>query len=145
MFLGHMAVELKEPQKHLTPSALMALEGYGWPGNVRELKNMIERMCIMVPRAQVDLQDLPESLQAIAERVQSEREESDLAAMDEQSLASGVTASNLKEAKADFEKASLSKNWKNLVGTFPRRPKPSALNEAIFIENFALTISTRSV
>lgn len=44
----------------LTPNALATLKGYGWPGNVRELANLIERLAIIHPNAQVDVDDLPE-------------------------------------------------------------------------------------
>ena len=44
----------------LTPNALATLMGYEWPGNVRELANLIERLAIMYPNAQVDVDDLPD-------------------------------------------------------------------------------------
>jgi sigma-54 specific flagellar transcriptional regulator A len=44
----------------LTPNALATLMGYEWPGNVRELANLIERLAIIFPNAQVDVDDLPE-------------------------------------------------------------------------------------
>jgi sigma-54 specific flagellar transcriptional regulator A len=44
----------------LTPNALATLMGYEWPGNVRELANLIERLAIIYPGAQVDVDDLPE-------------------------------------------------------------------------------------
>jgi len=34
--------------------------GYEWPGNVRELANLIERLAIIYPGAQVDVDDLPD-------------------------------------------------------------------------------------
>jgi two-component system nitrogen regulation response regulator NtrX len=37
----------------LTPAAEeMLLRNY-WPGNIRELKNLLERLCIMVPEAEI--------------------------------------------------------------------------------------------
>jgi len=44
----------------LTPRALAALARCRWPGNVRELANLLERLCILHPGAQVDLEQLPE-------------------------------------------------------------------------------------
>jgi sigma-54 specific flagellar transcriptional regulator A len=44
----------------LTPNALATLTKYEWPGNVRELANLIERLAIIYPNAQVDVDDLPE-------------------------------------------------------------------------------------
>ncbi len=44
----------------LTPNALATLMHYEWPGNVRELANLIERLAIIYPKSQVDVDDLPE-------------------------------------------------------------------------------------
>src|SRR5690606_32612738 len=46
----------------LTPAALSALSQYHWPGNVRELANLIERLAIMYPYGEVDVEDLPEKV-----------------------------------------------------------------------------------
>jgi sigma-54 specific flagellar transcriptional regulator A len=40
--------------------AMHALHGYGWPGNVRELCNLVERLSILYPHAEVRVSDLPE-------------------------------------------------------------------------------------
>ncbi|HET8764135.1 MAG TPA: sigma-54-dependent Fis family transcriptional regulator [Rhodanobacter sp.] len=40
-------------------SALHALAGYAWPGNVRELANLVERMAILCPHAEVRASELP--------------------------------------------------------------------------------------
>jgi DNA-binding NtrC family response regulator len=54
-----------------TDSALAALQRYDWPGNVRELENAIERAVVLCRRPQIDVEDLPESLQEqSASRVQ---------------------------------------------------------------------------
>ena len=47
----------------LSPAAMYSLGGYNWPGNVRELANLIERLVILYPNAEVDIQDLPEKYQ----------------------------------------------------------------------------------
>lgn len=44
----------------LTSNALATLMHYEWPGNVRELANLIERLAIIYPKSQVDVDDLPE-------------------------------------------------------------------------------------
>jgi sigma-54 dependent transcriptional regulator, flagellar regulatory protein len=41
-------------------TALSALRDYAWPGNVRELSNLVERMAILLPHAEVRGSDLPE-------------------------------------------------------------------------------------
>lgn len=72
--------------KNVTDDALDTLTTYGWPGNVRELKNFIERVYILVEKEDVDSKDLADSGLII---------DSDQGA---------ITASNLKIARAIFEK-----------------------------------------
>lgn len=43
-------------------AALSALSQYAWPGNVRELSNLVERMAILCPFDEVQLEDLPDRL-----------------------------------------------------------------------------------
>ncbi|TAL86748.1 MAG: sigma-54-dependent Fis family transcriptional regulator [Rhodanobacter sp.] len=40
-------------------AALQTLHGYAWPGNVRELSNLVERLAILFPHAEVRVSDLP--------------------------------------------------------------------------------------
>ncbi|HET6554915.1 MAG TPA: sigma-54-dependent Fis family transcriptional regulator [Dyella sp.] len=40
--------------------AMHAMHGYAWPGNVRELYNLVERLSILYPHAEVRVGDLPE-------------------------------------------------------------------------------------
>ena len=42
---------------------MAALQRYPWPGNVRELENAIERAVVLCRRPQIDVEDLPETLQ----------------------------------------------------------------------------------
>lgn len=39
-----------------TAEAIEALQGHSWPGNVRELRNMVERLMLLAPDGEVDLQ-----------------------------------------------------------------------------------------
>ena len=48
----------------MTPAALAQLIRYPWPGNVRELQNLIERLVLMTPRSEIDLEDLPPHVQS---------------------------------------------------------------------------------
>lgn len=48
----------------LSPAALRCLGHYPWPGNVRELANLIERLSILKPDGQADLDDLPAKFRA---------------------------------------------------------------------------------
>lgn len=47
LFLRHVAVELKLPERRLSKEALDTLLAYQFPGNIRELRNLIERACIL--------------------------------------------------------------------------------------------------
>lgn len=49
----------KMPICSFTASAQQQLENYSWPGNIRELTNLVERLCIMYPNAQVSEEQLP--------------------------------------------------------------------------------------
>jgi DNA-binding NtrC family response regulator len=48
---------------HLSPEALLMLEGYPWPGNVRELRNAMEQAVILATDATIRPRDLPQSIQ----------------------------------------------------------------------------------
>jgi DNA-binding NtrC family response regulator len=47
-----------------TEPAMAAMQRYNWPGNVRELENAIERAVVLCRRPQIDVEDLPEAIQA---------------------------------------------------------------------------------
>ena len=59
-YLGELAARHGMPLCSLSVDALNVLQQYSWPGNVRELANLIERLAIIYPGAQVDVDDLPE-------------------------------------------------------------------------------------
>jgi PAS domain S-box-containing protein len=48
-FLG-----LKAPSKHFVPEAISALLSHSWPGNIRELRNLIAKVAMETPGAEVD-------------------------------------------------------------------------------------------
>jgi sigma-54 specific flagellar transcriptional regulator A len=48
----------------LGPAVLRCLSHYPWLGNVRELANLIERLAILQPSGQVELDDLPPKFRA---------------------------------------------------------------------------------
>jgi two-component system nitrogen regulation response regulator NtrX len=50
--------------RRFTRAALDALARMPWKGNVRELRNTVERLLIMTPREEVDIDDLPEDREA---------------------------------------------------------------------------------
>ena len=53
LFLEQAAQRLGRRMPKMTESAWLALEEYPWPGNVRELGNMMERLCIYHPGAEI--------------------------------------------------------------------------------------------
>ncbi|AXQ28226.1 sigma-54-dependent Fis family transcriptional regulator [Solimonas sp. K1W22B-7] len=48
----------------LAPDAVHALRAYHWPGNVRELSNLVERLAVLHPSANVGAQLLPQRYRA---------------------------------------------------------------------------------
>jgi DNA-binding NtrC family response regulator len=62
-FLRRLAREMNRQITGFTPDALAAIQRYSWPGNVRELENAIERAVVLCRRPQIDVEDLPESVQ----------------------------------------------------------------------------------
>lgn len=65
-FLRQLSREMGREILGFTPTALAALQEYDWPGNVRELENAVERAVVLCRKPQIDLEDLPETVQAIA-------------------------------------------------------------------------------
>lgn len=57
-FAAKSARSQDQPEKELTPSAMVALSAYEWPGNVRELENGIERAFVLSEDV-IDVDDLP--------------------------------------------------------------------------------------
>jgi len=52
-----------------TEAAMAQMQRYQWPGNVRELENAVERSVVLCRRPQIDVEDLPESLQMVPSRI----------------------------------------------------------------------------
>jgi len=52
-FLSLLADEYGQAPKTLSPAAIEKLKASPWPGNIRELKNVIERVVIMTPSAEI--------------------------------------------------------------------------------------------
>src|SRR5215213_406199 len=47
-----------------TDAAMAMMQRYDWPGNIRELENAVERAVVLCRRPQIDVEDLPEPIQA---------------------------------------------------------------------------------
>jgi two-component system nitrogen regulation response regulator NtrX len=58
-FLHRFAAQSSLPYRTITPAAIERMRRYPWPGNVRELQNLIERLVLMTPGAEIDVDDLP--------------------------------------------------------------------------------------
>lgn len=64
-FLRDFSDTYHSPEITLTPAAIQVLQSYDWPGNIRELKNFIERLAILVPKAQLDAPEIQAYLDTI--------------------------------------------------------------------------------
>ena len=79
--LSQSATRNRKPIRTFRPGALKALTGYPWPGNVRELVNAVERAVILSRGEQVEIEDLPLTIQSwTAGGRKPERSTSDLSA-----------------------------------------------------------------
>ena len=90
-FLSHMTDELGEVRKVLTDGACAVLKAYLWPGNVRELRNILERVCIMVPDQEINEKQLLDFVEIGKDTLES--------------IQITANASTLKQAKTDFERS----------------------------------------
>lgn len=92
-FLEQFSLELGEPKKVISDCAYKVMKSYNWPGNIRELRNVLERLCIMVPEQVIRATHLHDLLVVCApENVRT-------------SSSGYITAGTLKQAKTDFERA----------------------------------------
>src|SRR5437764_23922 len=55
---------LRGKNRRLSPQALDALRRHSWPGNVRELQNLIERLTVLRPEGELQLEDLPNEIRS---------------------------------------------------------------------------------
>lgn len=86
-FLNIFCKEHGVGEKEITNNGMKFLMKYNWPGNVRELKNIIERLCIMVQKDEIDKDDIEKHIESY----------------DYEDVISRDT-STLKRAREDFEK-----------------------------------------
>jgi len=62
-FAEHFCAKHHRRKKKRFSKAVVALfQTLRWPGNVRQLRNIIERLVVTIPKAVIDLEDLPASL-----------------------------------------------------------------------------------
>jgi DNA-binding NtrC family response regulator len=62
MFRHHFAVRHGRPRKRFRPETIRALQAFPWPGNVRQLRNIVERLVLVTPSAEIGVSDLPATL-----------------------------------------------------------------------------------
>lgn len=65
-YVDYFRVLLKGDVKSISEDALAALIRYRWPGNLRELINAIERAVIMTVSEEIQVEDLPLTIQEFA-------------------------------------------------------------------------------
>lgn len=65
-FLQTVAQELNAPQKGITPDAIEALQKINWTGNIREFRNVMERLTILAPEADITANDVADYARPIA-------------------------------------------------------------------------------
>src|SRR5215213_3006874 len=63
-FLRHFNKETGREILGFTDAAMAMMQRYDWPGNIRELENAVERAVVLCRRPQIDVEDLPEPIQA---------------------------------------------------------------------------------
>jgi Response regulator containing CheY-like receiver, AAA-type ATPase, and DNA-binding domains len=59
MFRRHFAMRHGRPRKRFRPEAIRAMQAFSWPGNVRQLRNIVERLVLVTPSAEIGVEDLP--------------------------------------------------------------------------------------
>jgi DNA-binding NtrC family response regulator len=67
-FLRRFTQETTREILGFTEAAMAAMQRYHWPGNVRELENAVERAVVLCRRPQIDVEDLPETIQTHTDR-----------------------------------------------------------------------------
>ena len=57
-FLHEFTQKYNSPAKRLNQEARQMLSRYRWPGNVRELRNLTQQIVVLVPKTEVDVDDI---------------------------------------------------------------------------------------
>ena len=61
-FTQHFCAKHRRRQKKVHREVIALFQTLPWPGNVRQLRNIIERLVVTIPRAKIELADLPPAL-----------------------------------------------------------------------------------
>lgn len=65
-FLYDFSQRYESPLKKLSPQARQMLRTYRWPGNVRELRNLAEQLVVLVPKQDLDVDDIRPYLRGVS-------------------------------------------------------------------------------
>ena len=66
-FLAECSAQHHRDPKEVSREAMRLLRLYGWPGNIRQLRNLMERLVVTVKDTTIQLEHLPEEIQASKE------------------------------------------------------------------------------
>ncbi len=89
-FLAIYSARAPRKVRGFAPGAVLAIQGYDWPGNVRELRNAIERAVALGYGEQIDVADLPATVQGSWRPFEPEQSDHEL----EPEIGEGRVASN---------------------------------------------------
>jgi len=81
-------------------AALQVLANYRWPGNIRELSNLVERLAIIKPEGQIEIDDLPQKYRDAGDTSQDE--------LNSVATAMQLTSANLKQHLESVEQQLIS-------------------------------------
>jgi two-component system, NtrC family, response regulator AtoC len=99
-FLQTYAAKHGKKATGITAGALTLLRKYDFPGNVRELANVIERAVIVSDGRRIDIQDLPEGIQAAARLLGRRDNPMTLAELEAEYVAETLAATNGNKTEA---------------------------------------------
>lgn len=63
-FLHELGTEMDRPVRAFSAESLQVLQRYSWPGNIRELRNTVERSLLSCKGAEIEVEDLPQTILA---------------------------------------------------------------------------------
>ena len=115
-FLGFYAAELSLPLKAFSRDAMNMLCDYSFPGNIRELRNLVERLYILSPNAEIDIAEVKPHL------TQMSASEGDAAIFND--------TRPFAEAKRMFEERFLSSQLKQHAGNISRTAKSLGMQQS---------------
>ena len=86
--LAEHFLRLKAPRKNFSEQAISALLSHAWPGNIRELRNLVARMAMESPNAEIDFSRITAALtgEPAALRQTASMPVSNLESMEEQMI-----------------------------------------------------------